>query len=127
MSARAARFASWDEAAEAIAANQRRLARVITAHDDWAADGAAAICREDKGEIVFDYDQAIAVPFNSRRRRRRNVDMWPLFAALARAAAAGHARREQRPAERRSFGAEWREQAPNVTSATIAGVGHAPS
>ena len=59
---RAVRFTSWDEAAEIVAANNAH-AFDNYAHDDWVRM-AQRNCREDNGEIVFDYDMAIALPFN---------------------------------------------------------------
>ena len=38
-------------------------------------------CREDNGEIRFDYDMAIAEPFKTTGPTP-HVDLWPLFAAL---------------------------------------------
>jgi pimeloyl-ACP methyl ester carboxylesterase len=42
---------------------------------------ARRLCREDEGAIVFDYDLAIAVPFETKGPTPR-IDMWPLFKAL---------------------------------------------
>lgn len=74
------RFGSWDEAAEAIAANHGRLPAAFT-HDDWLAM-AHRICRERNGFVVYDYDMAIALPFTTGGPTPR-VDLWPLFEALA--------------------------------------------
>lgn len=119
---RPARFASWDEAAERIAANQRPAFENYT-RDDWLKM-ARRNCREENGEIVFDYDAAIAEPFNSSSPTPQ-VDMWPLFAALA-----------QKPllairgARSDLLSAATLEQmhaaAPAMKSAVVAGVGHAP-
>jgi pimeloyl-ACP methyl ester carboxylesterase len=116
-----ARFKSWDEAAETIAANTQAFDNFT--HEDWVRM-AQRNCREDNGEIVFDYDQAIAEPFNSTAPSPQ-FDMWPLFAALA-----------QKPllvirgAKSDLLSAEAFEKmhaaAPNMKSAVVPGVGHAP-
>ena len=74
------RFKSWDEAAEAIAANHGRLPASFT-DADWLAM-ARRHCREQDGDIVYDYDMAIAEPFRISGPAPR-VDLWPLFSALA--------------------------------------------
>jgi pimeloyl-ACP methyl ester carboxylesterase len=81
-------------------------------------------CREEDGEIRFDYDAAIALPFNSGGETPQ-VDMWPLFTALA-----------QKPlllvrgAKSQLLTAETAEKmqaaAPAMRFAEVAGVGHAP-
>ena len=116
------RFSSWDEAAETVAANNRHAFEGY-GHEDWLRM-AQRNCREENGEIVFDYDQAIAQPFNSDAPAPE-FNMWPLFAALA-----------QKPllvirgAKSDLLSAEALEKmhaaAPNMKSAVIAGVGHAP-
>src|SRR5689334_23511790 len=48
------RFRDWDEAAEAVAATQGPSFELYS-HDDWVKM-AKRNCREDNGEIRFDYD-----------------------------------------------------------------------
>jgi pimeloyl-ACP methyl ester carboxylesterase len=74
------RFKNWDEAAETIADNHGRLPASFT-HADWLAM-AKRNCREQDGEIVYDYDMTIAVPFKISGPAPR-VDLWPLFSSLA--------------------------------------------
>ena len=74
-----ARFAGWDEAADAIATNNQHLPESYT-HSDWVKM-AHRVCREDKGAIVFDYDMAIALPFETQGPVP-TIDMWPLFKTL---------------------------------------------
>ena len=115
------RFSSWDEAAETIARNTQAFENYT--HDDWVRM-AKRNCREEEGEIVFDYDQAIALPFSTAGPTPQ-VDMWPLFAALA-----------QKPllvirgARSDLLSADTLEKmhaaAPAMKSALVAGVGHAP-
>ncbi|HEX6740547.1 MAG TPA: alpha/beta hydrolase [Sphingomicrobium sp.] len=115
------RFQSWDEAAETIARNTQAFENY--GHDDWVRM-AKRNCREENGEIVYDYDQAIALPFNSAGPTPQ-VDMWPLFTALA-----------QKPllvirgSKSDLLSAESLEKmhaaAPAMKSALVVGVGHAP-
>ena len=116
------RFKSWDEAAGTVAANNSHAFDGYT-RDDWLRM-AQRNCREENGEIVFDYDQAIAQPFNSDVPAPE-FDMWPLFAALA-----------QKPllvirgakSDLLSAGAleKMHAAAPDMKSAVVPGVGHAP-
>jgi pimeloyl-ACP methyl ester carboxylesterase len=119
---RGARFASWDEAAEAIAVNNAHRPASYT-HADWIKM-ARRICREEHGKIVFDYDMAIALPFETEGAAPR-PDMWPLFQALG-----------QKPllvvrgelSDLLGAGALERmhEAVPDMKSVTVPGVGHAP-
>lgn len=116
------RFADWDEAARAVAANGRGLPRHYR-HDDWVLAARRLGSLED-GEIRFDYDMAIAQPFETTGPTPQ-VDMWPLFRELA-----------KRPlllvrgAESDLVGAaalaKMREQAPGAEFVEVSGVGHAP-
>jgi pimeloyl-ACP methyl ester carboxylesterase len=74
------RFASWDEAARALAATNRNLPATHS-HVDWLSM-AHRTCREEAGEICFDYDMAIAHPFDTKGAAP-TIDLWPLFRALA--------------------------------------------
>lgn len=116
------RFASWEEAAAGIAANQAH-AFPNYGPADWLAT-ARRHCRERDGEIVLDYDMAIADAFKTAGPTPR-IDMWPLFAALA-----------QKPllivrgAKSELLSAEafekMRTAAPNACFVEVADVGHAP-
>ena len=116
------RFKNWDEAAETIAANNGHAFEHYT-RDDWVRM-AQRNCREEDGEIRFDYDMAIAVPFSAAGPAPQ-FDMWPLFTALA-----------QKPllvirGERSDLLSaasldRMREAAPNIQVAVVPGVGHAP-
>lgn len=119
---RGERFGSWEEAAAAIQRNQEAAFPNYGAAD-WLA-AAHRHCREETGEIVFDYDPAIADTFKSVAATP-GVDLWPLFAALA-----------QKPllivrgglSELLSAEAvrKMREAAPGAMFVEVAGVGHAP-
>ena len=117
------RFASWDEAAERLSANNSGVP-AGWAHDDWVRM-AKRTCRQENGQIRFDYDMAIAQPFNTASGATPQVDMWPLFMALA-----------QKPllVVRGEFSDllsaeaidKMKHAAPNMRTAVVAGVGHAP-
>jgi pimeloyl-ACP methyl ester carboxylesterase len=117
------RFATWDEAAEAIAANNRRLPQGYS-HDDWV-EMAHRVCREDKGEIVFDYDMAIALPFETHGPVPK-VDLWPLFKALGQKPLLV-VRGEQSDLLSADALEKMHEAAPGMKSVTVPGVGHAPT
>lgn len=116
------RFVSWDEAAIAIAANQGP-AFPSYGHADWVAM-ARRNCRERDGEIVFDYDMAIALPFETQGPKPK-VDLWPIFKTLG-----------QHPllVVRGEFSdllsaatlEKMHEAVPDMKSVTVPGIGHAP-
>ena len=115
------RCRNWDEAGEVIARNVQAFENYT--HDDWVRM-AKRNCREQNGEIVFDYDAAIALPFNTETPAPQ-FDMWPLFGALA-----------QKPllvirggkSDLLSAAAVEKMQAaaPDMKLAVVPGVGHAP-
>ena len=116
------RFRTWDEAAEAVAANYGTSFDRYT-HEDWVKM-AKRNCREEKGEIRFDYDMAIAEPFRTTGPVPK-VDLWPLFEAL------GHnpllvVRGAKSDLLKEVTVARMQEVAPKMRLATVAGVGHAP-
>jgi len=74
-----ARFASWDEAADTIAANHRGSFPDYT-HQDWLT-AAHRICREKDGGIAYDYDMGIAKPF-ALPLPEPAFDLWPAFETL---------------------------------------------
>jgi pimeloyl-ACP methyl ester carboxylesterase len=115
-----ARFASWDEAADAIAAthsNERY------SHDDWVRM-AKRTAREEDGEVRFDYDMAIALPFSAAGATPQ-VDMWPLFVALAQKPLLV-IRGENSDLLSAAAAEKMAGAAPNVKFAVVPGVGHAP-
>lgn len=117
-----ARFRTWDEAAETIASNNGHVPPAYS-HEDWVRM-AHRVCREEHGLIRFDYDQAIAIPFETSGATP-TIDMWPLFKTLG-----------QKPllVLRGSLSdlltpeglEKMHEAVPAMKSATIPGVGHAP-
>ena len=73
------RFASWDAAIDAIATRNR------STFPKWGAGEwnryVRRICREDAGQIRFDYDMAIADNFARGAAKPQN-DAWPFYRAL---------------------------------------------
>jgi len=116
------RFSSWDEAADTIAANYGSKFDRFT-HSDWVAM-AKRNCREENGEIRFDYDMAIAEPFRTAGPVPQ-VDLWPLFAALGRKPLLV-VRGEKSDLLTAETAARMRAIAPGMKLAVVAGVGHAP-
>lgn len=116
------RFASWDEAAEAIAANNGHIPASYT-HADWVKM-ARRVCRKDGGEIRFDYDMAIAEPFNTSGPVPR-VDMWPLFQALG-SKPLLVIRGELSDLLSAAALQKMHNVVPDLKSVTVPGVGHAP-
>jgi len=116
------RFAGWDEAARAVAANGRGLPRHY-GDDDWLR-AARRLASEKDGEIRFDYDMAIAQPFEATGPTPQ-VDMWPLFRALAKRPLLLVRGAESDLVGAAAF-AKMREQAPGAEYVEVPGVGHAP-
>jgi len=116
------RFNSWDEAADAIAANYGASFDRYT-HDDWVKM-ARRNCREENGEIRFDYDMAIAEPFKAAGPAPQ-VDLWPLFQALG-SKPLLVIRGENSDLLTAATTEKMKIVVPDVKVATIPGVGHAP-
>ena len=116
------RFASWDEAADAIAVNSKHVPAHYT-HEDWVTM-ARRVCREDNGQIRFDYDMAIVAPFEASGPTP-TIDLWPLFATLA-----GKPllviRGELSDLLSAEAADKMRVAAPSASFAMVPGVGHAP-
>ena len=116
------RFRSWDEAADTIAANNGSNFERFT-HADWVAM-AKRNCREENGEIRFDYDPAIAEPFRTAGPAPQ-VDLWPLFTALGRKPLLV-IRGERSDLLTAQTTEKMRTVAPGMKLALVPGVGHAP-
>jgi pimeloyl-ACP methyl ester carboxylesterase len=116
------RFRSWNEAADAIAANYGASFDRYT-HEDWVRM-AHRNCREEGGEIRFDYDMAIAVPFQASGPTP-TVDLWPLFEALGRKALLV-VRGEKSDLLSAETAARMQAAAPGMALTLVSGVGHAP-
>jgi pimeloyl-ACP methyl ester carboxylesterase len=116
------RFASWEAAAAAIAANNLHIPESY-GDADWLK-AARRNCREEKGEIRFDYDPAIAVPFEAAVTAPA-VDLWPSFQVLA-AKPLLVVRGERSDLLSAAALDRMREAAPSATFVTVPGVGHTP-
>jgi pimeloyl-ACP methyl ester carboxylesterase len=116
-----ARFKSWDEAARALAENHANFPAYK--HADWVRM-ARRTAREENGEIRFDYDMAIAQPFNTAGPAPQ-IDMWPLFVALAQKPLLV-IRGERSDLLSASAAEKMARAAPNVKLALVPGIGHAP-
>jgi len=116
------RFASWDEAAAALARNQGPSFPAY-GEREWLAM-ARRNCREENGEIRFDYDMAIAEPFRAAGTPTR-VDLWPFFKALAQKPMLA-VRGELSELLTADTFLRMAEAAPDIRSVVIPGVGHAP-
>jgi pimeloyl-ACP methyl ester carboxylesterase len=116
------RFGSWEEAAQAIAALNQDLPKSYTA-EDWLKM-ARRLCREQDGQIRFDYDMAIALPF-AVKAPKSTVDLWPLFAALATKPLLV-IRGEHSDLLSAEAAQDMQRAAPAAKFVTVPGVGHAP-
>ena len=117
------RFADWDEAADYIAAINRSLP-ASNGRDDWLR-AARRLCREDGEEIVFDYDMAIAEPFNQLDGAAPAFDMWPLYRRLGQLPLL-IVRGANSDLLSRATAKAMLDAAPGARLATVPGVGHAP-
>lgn len=116
------RFASWDDAADAIASSFGSAFEDY-GHEDFVAM-AKRNCREENGEIRFDYDMAIAEPFRTKGPVPK-VDMWPLFTALGQKPLLV-VRGERSDLLTAASLEKMHAAAPGMKSVTVPGVGHAP-
>jgi pimeloyl-ACP methyl ester carboxylesterase len=116
------RFKSWDEAGDTIAANYGGNFERFS-HADWVAM-AKRNCREENGEIRFDYDMAIAEPFRTAGPVPQ-VDLWPLFAALGQKPLLV-IRGERSDLLTAQTAEKMQAVAPGMKLAVVPGVGHAP-
>jgi pimeloyl-ACP methyl ester carboxylesterase len=117
------RFRSWDEAAAALARHQAS-AFPHYGEQEWLAM-ARRNCREQDGEIRFDYDMAIVEPFRTAGTAPK-VDLWPLFKALGQKPLLA-IRGELSNLLSADVLARMQEAVPAMRSATIPNVGHAPT
>jgi pimeloyl-ACP methyl ester carboxylesterase len=116
------RFKSWDEAGSAIAANYGGKFERYT-QEDWVKM-AKRNCREENGEIRFDYDMAIADPIKTAGSTPV-VDPWPFFVALG-AKPVLVVRGEKSDLLTAETAGRMQAAAPGMKLAVVPGVGHAP-
>ena len=116
-------FASWEEAADALARYSGN-AHPDYGRDDWLGM-ARRVCREEQGRIVLDYDMAIALPFQTKGPAP-HVDLWPLFRALGQKPLLV-IRGEISDLVSAESLEEMHRAVPEMKSVTVSGVGHAPT
>jgi pimeloyl-ACP methyl ester carboxylesterase len=116
------RFSDWDQAAHVISGNYGASFDRYT-HEDWVKM-AQRNCREEDGEICFDYDMAIAEPFRTSGPAPQ-ADLWPLFAALADKPLLV-VRGEKSDLLTAETAQKMQAVAPGMKVAVVPGVGHAP-
>lgn len=116
------RYKSWDEAGEAVSKNYGASFDRYT-HEDWVKM-VKRNCREQNGEIRFDYDMAIAEPFKNVGATPA-VDLWPFFTALGQKPLLV-VRGEKSDLLTAATAARMQEVAPHMKLAVVPGVGHAP-
>lgn len=116
------RFQTWEDAAAGLAAIQGRSFPNYSP-DDWLAM-ARRNCREENGEIRFDYDMAIVEPFRTAGATPK-IDMWPLFMALAQKPLL-LVRGELSELLTAASAEVMRKAAPEMHFVEVSGVGHAP-
>lgn len=117
------RFKSWEEAGAAIAANNAHLPETYTP-DDWAR-AARRVCREENGEIRYDYDMAIANVFSGANAKTKG-DLWPMFASLAQKPLL-LVRGEKSDLLSDSALDRMKQAAPSAEKVVVPGAGHAPT
>lgn len=115
-------FADWDEIASAVIASGRGLPRHY-GREDWLRAVRRLASLKD-GVIRFDYDVAIAQPFETNAPTPQ-ADMWPLFRALAKRPLLLIRGAESDLLGDKTF-ARMIEQAPGAAFVEVPGVGHAP-
>ena len=121
---RPVRFRDWDEAAEYISGVNRGLP-ASNSHDDWVR-AARRVAKEDGDGIIFDYDMAIAEPFNQRNDGAAPAfDLWPLYKKLD-GAPLLLIRGELSDLLSPSAAQAMVEAHPDAELVTVPGVGHAP-
>jgi len=115
-------FASWEEAADALARYSGN-AHPDYGRDDWLGM-ARRVCREEQGRIVLDYDMAIALPFQTKGPAP-HVDLWPLFRSLGRTPllVVRGAKSDLLTAD---TAIRMKHEVPDMKLAIVPGIGHAP-
>jgi pimeloyl-ACP methyl ester carboxylesterase len=116
------RYKSWDEAGDAVSKNYGASFDRYT-HEDWVRM-VRRNCREENGEIRFDYDMAIAEPFKNAGATPA-VDLWPFFTALGQKPLVV-VRGEHSDLLTADTAARMQTAAPGMKLAVVPGVGHAP-
>ena len=115
-------FGNWEEA---VAELRRRHSEIHPAYgeEDWRTY-ARRVCRETERGVEFDYDMAIAEPFEASNSGEA-PDLWPFYKALA-----GRPvlvlRGEHSDLLPDPVAERMASEIPDVEVVTVPGVGHAP-
>jgi len=116
-------FASWDEAARAIADNHAGFFPDY-GHADWLV-WAHRVCRERAGAIRFDYDMGIAEPFKLPQPEPA-FDLWPAFETLH-GLPSLLVRAELSDVLEAETASEMVRRVPTMELVTLPRIGHAPA
>ncbi len=118
-------FPTWVHAARAIQETQQ-VAHPTFELEDWLRMAKNSMVLGQNGRIGFDYDMAIADPFNAIEDNAVPPDLWPAFEALAgkpvvliRGGLSGLLKEETAN--------EMKSRMPDLDLVTIEQVGHAPT
>jgi pimeloyl-ACP methyl ester carboxylesterase len=118
---RESRFASWDDAVDQIAARNQDVYPDYS-RAEWDRF-VRRMAREDGGQVVFDYDMAIASNFESATA---SPDLWPLFKALD-GRPVTLLRGELSDLLSADIAAQMATEIADIELVTVPRVGHAPS
>jgi pimeloyl-ACP methyl ester carboxylesterase len=116
------RFRDWAAAAEYIRSINGGLP-ASNDQDDWV-QVARRLCVDDGDGVIFDYDMAIAEPFNQPANDVA-FDMWPLFTQLGKTPLL-IVRGENSDLLSPETAAKMLDAAPGARLVTVPEVGHAP-
>jgi pimeloyl-ACP methyl ester carboxylesterase len=118
-------FETWMHAARAL---QEAQGEVYPEYeiDDWLRIAKRTMALGSGGRIAFDYDMKIAEPFDMPAGATPQVDMWPLFLALAQAPLL-IVRGGQSDILEAQVAARMAAEAGGAELLTVPGVGHAPT
>lgn len=118
-------FETWMHAARALQESQRD-AYPDYGISDWLAMAKRLMVLGSGGRIAFDYDMKIGVPFEQPAGAAPEVDLWPLFDALAQAPML-IVRGERSDILSAETAAQMAARAPRAELFTLPRTGHAPT
>ncbi|ABC62668.1 alpha/beta fold hydrolase [Erythrobacter litoralis] len=117
-------FDTWVQAARALK-DVHGEAHPTFQLEDWLAMAKRVMVLGQGGRISFDYDMAVADPFNAADSNAAPPDMWPAFEALAQAPLL-LVRGDRSNLLSAASVAEMQKRAADMQVVTIADTGHAP-
>ncbi len=119
-----ASFASWQEASDAVRA-QNVAAFPELDDEDWLAFAHRTCVEDEDGTVRLDYDPRIAEPFSETGGATPAADMWPLWSALSEIPALA-IRGETSDILAPATFDRMASEKPDLERVTVRGVGHAP-